>query len=105
VMSSSVATAPVGSEALSPAGDDAASPSNAGVLVLLIIVVLLGAACLWGYTQWWVPRQEAQQLARVQYGRCLDEVRAYKGKASYDQRVAQCESTYAEASAGPSIQF
>ncbi len=85
------AVAPPGSEA-SPPGDAAAPASGKRSAALFLATVLtLGAGGAWGYTQWWVPRQEAEQAAQVFYGRCIDEVKAYKGKHSYETRLSQCQ--------------
>ena len=95
-MTTSVAVPPPGTVAAAPSGTEAAAPSSRKSLVfLLATVLLLGAVAAWGYTQWWVPRQEAQQAAQVKYELCLDEVKAYVGQPSHADRVAQCEQLYA----------
>lgn len=87
------------SEAVSPAGE--AAPASEGApasssatgkapAVLLATLLTLGSVGVLGYTQWWIPREEAQQIAKVQYEHCLGEVKAYKGKHSYQARLAQC---------------
>ena len=58
-------------------------------------VLTLGSVGGLGYTQWWVPQQEAQEVARVAYDRCVDEVKAYEGTASYTDRLNQCADLYA----------
>ena len=58
--------------------------------ILLTTLLTLGSVGLLGYTQWWIPREEAQQTAQLQYEHCLGEVKAYKGKHSYKARLAQC---------------
>lgn len=87
------------SEAVSPSASDAAStpdgaaPSTSGrktAALLLTTLLTLGAAGALGYTQWWVPREEAQQAAKVKYAHCLEEVKVYRGKHSYKGRLAQC---------------
>jgi hypothetical protein len=45
-----------------------------------------------GYTQWWLPREQAQQVAQLQHEHCLVEVKAYLGKHSYKARLAQCNA-------------
>ncbi len=95
-MTTSVAVSPPGTVAAAPSGAEAAAPSSRkGLVFLLAAVLILGAVAAWGYTQWWVPRQEAQQAAQVKYQLCLDEVTAYVGQPSYAGRVSQCEQLYA----------
>ena len=76
----------------SAAPEDAAAPSSGkkGTAILVAMLLALGAAGALGYTQWWVPREQAQQTAQVKYEQCLREVKAYRGKHSYKARVAQC---------------
>ena len=50
----------------------------------------LGLVGALGYTQWWIPREQAQQTAQVKYEHCLTEVSVYRGKHSYKARLAQC---------------
>ena len=74
-------------------GGAEASPSGAGTAALLVAVLLaLGLAVAVGYTQWWVPREQAQQVAQLQHEHCLVEVKAYLGKHSYKARLAQCNA-------------
>jgi hypothetical protein len=103
-MTSSVAVSPAlpeaasapGSEAASPSGGKAAPRSGARKVAVLVATVLtLGSVGGVGYTQWWVPKQEAQEVARVAYDRCVDEVKAYEGTASYTDRLNQCADLYA----------
>ncbi len=103
-MTSSVAVSPTapeaasapGTEAAPPSEGKAASPSGAKKVAILVATVLtLGSVGGLGYTQWWAPKQEAQEVARVAYDRCLDEVKAYEGTASYDDRLTQCADLYA----------
>jgi uncharacterized protein HemX len=103
-MSSSVAVSAPGSVAVpgtaaaAPADNEAAQRTGkkGGALLAAVLLVLLVAAGVWGYTQWWAPRQEAQQAAQLKYNHCLDEVKAYAGTPSYEGRLAQCESLYTE---------
>ncbi|HET7822689.1 MAG TPA: hypothetical protein VFL10_14295 [Ornithinibacter sp.] len=70
------------------------SPSSSGkkaAAVLMAMLLTLGVAGALGYTQWWIPRQEAQQTAQLKYEQCLREVKAYRHKHSYKARLAQCE--------------
>jgi hypothetical protein len=87
------------SEALSPSASTTAStpadaaPSSSGkktTAFLVATLLTLGSVGVLGYTQWWLPREEAEQLAKVNYARCLEEVKVYKGKKSYQGRLAQC---------------
>jgi predicted negative regulator of RcsB-dependent stress response len=86
-------------EAVSPSPDDTAATEADGAAptsgskttaFLLATLLTLASVGLLGYTQWWVPREEAQQVAKVNYQRCLEEVKVYKGKKSYKGRLAQC---------------
>lgn len=99
VAESSAATEAVsapGSEAAPPSDGKAASPSRTKKVAILVATVLtLGSVGGLGYTQWWVPQQEAQEVARVAYDRCVDEVKAYEGTASYTDRLSQCADLYA----------
>lgn len=98
---SSVAVSPSGTEAVSPADGQAASPSGRkGAALLVATVLTLGSAGAWGYLQWWEPRQQTQQVAQVKYDRCLEEVKAYVGTASYPDRVSQCADLYTGAQGG-----
>ena len=101
VTTHSVAVPPAGIEAASPAGTEAASTSGKkGAALVLATVLTLGAAGAWGYTQWWTPRQEAQQAAQAKYQTCLDEVKVYEGTASYQSRVDQCATLHTGANGG-----
>ncbi len=50
----------------------------------------LGLVGALGYTQWWIPREEARQMAQVKHQHCLEEVKVYLGKRGYAGRLAQC---------------
>lgn len=87
------------SEAVSPSADDtastsedAAAPSSGKKTTAFLVATLLtlGSVGVLGYTQWWMPREEAQQVAKVKYAQCLEDVKVYKGKKSYKGRLAQC---------------
>ena len=89
------------SEAVSTSAGDAATTSEgaaatssgrkAAIWVATLLTLALVAGL--GYTQWWVPRQEAQRVAhKVQYEHCLDDVKVYLGKHSYKSRLAQCKN-------------
>jgi predicted negative regulator of RcsB-dependent stress response len=74
--------------------EEAPASSSSGkkaAAVLVAMLLTLGAAGALGYTQWWIPRQEAQQTAQLKYEQCLREVKAYRHKHSYKARLAQCE--------------
>ena len=74
-----------------PGSGRAAAPSGRKSVALLMATLLtLGSVGMLGYTQWWVPREQAAQTAQVQYEQCLTEVTVYKGKHSYKDRLAQC---------------
>lgn len=78
--------------AVTPAEAPASSSSGKKAAAVLVAMLLtLGAAGALGYTQWWIPRQEAQQTAQLKYEQCLREVKAYRHKHSYKARLAQCE--------------
>ena len=97
----SVAVPPAGIEAAAPAGTEAASSSGRrGAALVVATVLTLGAAGAWGYTQWWAPRQEAQQAAEAKYQTCLDEVQVYAGTDSYQTRVDQCATQYTGSNGG-----
>lgn len=92
-------------EAVSPSTGDTASNEADGAApgsgskttaFLLATLLTLGSVGLLGYTQWWVPREEARQVAKVKYERCLEEVKVYKGKKSYKGRLAQCSTFLAD---------
>jgi uncharacterized protein HemX len=81
------------SGAVPTSGDAEASPSGGGTAALVVAVLLaLGLAGAVGYTQWWVPREQARQVAQLQHEHCLVEVKAYLGKHSYKARLAQCNA-------------
>lgn len=88
----SEAASPSGSIAASTSGDAAASSSGRNSAALLVATLLtLGTVGAVGYTQWWVPREQAQQqMAQVKYEHCLEEVKVYLGKPSYQGRLSQC---------------
>ena len=97
-MAISEAVSPSISDAASPfAGDGASTSEEAATstsgkktagrwVAALLTLGLVGAL---GYTQWWVPREQAR-TAQVKYEICLEEVKTYLGKPSYDSRLAQC---------------
>ncbi len=88
-MTSSVAVSPTESV-------DVPTPSaRKGAAIVVATVLTLGSAGAWGYTQWWVPGQQAQQVAQEKLDRCLDEVQAYMGTDGYAARVSQCETNAA----------
>lgn len=90
-MAISEVVSPSASDAASASEDAAAPPSGRKTAALLVATVFtLGSVGALGYTQWWVPREEAQQRAQVTYEHCLDEVKVYLGKHSYAGRLAQC---------------
>ena len=97
-MAISEAVAPSTSDA-APTFDGAAAPPSEGAAALpsgkktaalfMATLVLLGSVGALGYTQWWIPREEAKR-AQVTYEHCLDEVEVYVGTHSYASRLAQC---------------
>jgi len=82
----------VSEPAAPPADAEATSSGSKAVALVVAIVLALGAAAALGYTQWWVPREQAQQTAQLKYEQCLQEVKVYRGKHGYKARVAQCNS-------------
>lgn len=86
------------SPSVSPSVDDTAAtspdtPPSSGkktTAFLVATLLTLGSVGVLGYTQWWIPREEAQQIAKVKYAQCLEDVKVYKGKKSYKGRLAQC---------------
>ena len=79
------------SDAEAMPGEAAASPSGKKTTALLVATLLtLGAAGALGYTQWWIPRVQAEQTAQLKYEQCLQEVKVYRHKHSYKGRLAQC---------------
>jgi hypothetical protein len=86
----SEATSPSVGDAGSASETGAASSGRKGTAFLVATLLMLGCAGVLGYTQWWVPREQAQQNAKVAYEHCLKEVKVYKGKHSYKDRLAQC---------------
>ena len=90
-MAISEAVAPSASDAAPTSEDAAAPPSGRRTTTLLVATLFtLGSVGALGYTQWWIPREKAQQRAQVTYEHCLDEVKVYLGKHSYASRLAQC---------------
>jgi hypothetical protein len=95
---SEVVSRPFGEAVSSPSASDTAStpadaaPSSGKKTTAFLVATLLtlGSVGVLGYTQWWIPREEAQQIAKVKYAQCLEEVKVYKGKKSYKGRLAQC---------------
>lgn len=77
-----------------PASTSAGKPASSGTKALAILVatlLVLGSVALLGYTQWWLPRAQAQERAQVEYQHCLQDVKVYKHKKSYKSRLAQCD--------------
>ena len=76
------------------ASSDSASVAPSGrktAPLLLATLLTLGVAAPLVYTQWWVPREQAQQqIAQLQHELCLEEVKVYLGKPSHAGRLAQC---------------
>jgi hypothetical protein len=85
------AASPFAGDAAPPSAGAATSPGTKAVGVFVAMMLVLGSFALIGYTQWWVPREQAQQRAQVEYGHCLQDVKVYKGKKSYKSRLAQCD--------------
>ena len=86
-------------EVMTPSASDAASTSEGAAaappseskttaFLLAMLLVLVAAGAL-GYTQWWIPREEAKR-AQVTYEHCVEEVQVYLGKHSYAGRLTQC---------------
>jgi predicted negative regulator of RcsB-dependent stress response len=93
----SEAASPSLSEAPATVDGEAAPPAGKRTTALLLATLLmLGVAGVLGYTQWWVPREQAQQVAQVKYERCKEEVKAYLGKDSYADRLSQCTKFLSE---------
>lgn len=88
----SEAASPSPGDAASTSGDVAAHPSGRKTAPLLMATLLtLASVGALGYTQWWVPREQAQQqTAQANYEHCLDEVKVYVGQPSHPARLAQC---------------
>ncbi len=87
----SEAASPSATDAAPASGSDAASSSSRQSAALLVATLFtLGSVGALGYTQWWAPREQAQQTAQVNYYHCLDEVKVYRGSHSYTGRLAQC---------------
>jgi len=76
--------------AASASGGAATSSAGKSTAMALATLLALASGGALGYTQWWLPRQEAQQVAQVKYEHCLKEVKVYRGKHSYEDRLAQC---------------
>lgn len=84
---------PSASDSASTSEDAPAAPSAGKTAALWVAtLVMLGLLGALGYTKWWVPREQAQQIAQVKYEHCLEEVKVYVGKKSYPGRLAQCSS-------------
>lgn len=91
----SVAAPPAVGQAAPAQATETSSPSRLkGVMVFLVTLLVIGAAGVWGYSQWWAPMQQADRAAQVKYDQCLAEVKAYEGTPSYQGRVDQCASLY-----------
>ena len=73
-----------------PEDAEATSGGKKTAAVLLATVLTLGATGALGYTQWWIPREQAQQAAQLRYEQCLQDVKVYRKKHSYKARLAQC---------------
>ena len=87
----SEAVAPAAGDAAFPSGGAEASTSGRKTAAFWVATVLtLGLVGALGYTQWWIPREQAQQVAKVKHQHCLQEVKVYLGKRSYASRLAQC---------------
>ena len=88
----SEAVSPYANDAASASEGDAASSSAVRKTAALWVATLLtlGLVGVLGYTQWWIPREQAQQRAQVEHEHCLQEVKVYLGKRSYKARLDQC---------------
>ena len=86
----SEAASPPSRDGGSAAGVATTSSGMKSAALFMATLVLLGCVGVLGYTQWWIPREQAQQAAKVKYEHCLKEVKVYKGKHSYQDRLAQC---------------
>jgi ferric-dicitrate binding protein FerR (iron transport regulator) len=86
------AAPPTATEAEAPTDNASAAPSGRKTAPLLLATLLtLGVAAPLVYTQWWVPREQAQQqIAQLKHELCLEEVKVYLGKPSHAGRLAQC---------------
>ena len=84
------AASPYANDAAPASGETAAASGSKGAAFLVAMLLTMGAGGVLGYTQWWVPREQAQQTAQVKYEHCLTEVQVYRGKHSYKARLAQC---------------
>ena len=86
------AAPPTATEAAATSTDASAAPSGRKIAPLLFATLLtLGVAAPVVYTQWWVPREQAQQqIAQLKHELCLEEVKVYLGKPSHAGRLAQC---------------
>jgi predicted negative regulator of RcsB-dependent stress response len=88
---SEVATPSVSEVAPESAAEAPPRSARRSAALVLATMLLLGCSVVLGYTQWWVPREQARQVAQVKYDRCLEDVKVYRGKASYPDRLAQCQ--------------
>jgi hypothetical protein len=87
---SEAATRPISDTAEVPDDDAASSSGKKAAALMMATLLTLGAAGALGYTQWWVPRVQAEQTAQLKYEQCLQEVKVYRHKKSYKGRLAQC---------------
>ena len=78
------------SDVATPGDTEESSSGRKATALLLATLLTLGAAGALGYTQWWLPREQAQQAAQLKYEQCLQEVKVYRGKKSYKGRLGQC---------------
>ena len=88
----SEACSPPTAQRLRPEAPEASSSGGRHAALVVAMLLTLGLVGVLGYTQWWVPREQAQQVARLNYDHCLVEVKAYRGKHSYKARLAQCNA-------------
>src|SRR5207342_3449424 len=79
-------------DAASASEGDAASSSSMRKAAALWVATLLtlGLVGVLGYTQWWIPREQAQQRAQVEHEHCLQEMKVYSGKRNDKARLDQC---------------
>ena len=79
------------SDVATPGDAEESSSGRKTAALLLATLLTLGVAGALGYTQWWLPREQAEQAAQLKYEQCLQEVKVYRGKKSYKGRLAQCD--------------
>jgi hypothetical protein len=90
------AAAPPARDDASASAADKTSSGNKSLAFLVAMLLVLGSAAALGYTQWWVPREQALERAQVEHANCLQDVKVYKGKKSYKSRLAQCDKFIAD---------